>query len=171
MRRLYCWLFRRVLKPLFARPFAKRFDQFAPLVRLKCVTLDASPLETREPTGNLVNGLFAAALGGTMTEPIEAIAAFVGDFALLDGPDTVATSETPLPLTPGRGVAETGTSEPFWPHEQATSDHMPSEGTAPESSDDGSSALAVSTIGTTGFQAHSLLAWWCRDLDRMNRQG
>jgi RHS repeat-associated protein len=42
-------------------------------------------LESRDPTGNLVGGLVAAALGGQLFEPVELMARAVGDVALLGG--------------------------------------------------------------------------------------
>jgi RHS repeat-associated protein len=43
------------------------------------------PLESRDPTGNLVGGLVAAALGGQLIEPLALMARAVGDWALLGG--------------------------------------------------------------------------------------
>src|SRR5262249_14629368 len=43
------------------------------------------PLESRDPTGNLVGGLVAAALGGQLFEPLELMARAIGDLALLGG--------------------------------------------------------------------------------------
>jgi uncharacterized repeat protein (TIGR01451 family) len=70
-------------------------------------------LEAREQTGNLVPGLVAAALGGPMAEPLDAMATAVGDLALLAArlPGEVppeASGHVAAPATtPGRDTAPT----------------------------------------------------------------
>ena len=53
----------------------------------------ALTLENRDQVGSLVNGLFAAAMAdGAMSEPVEAIAALVGDVAMLGAMQSIEAS-------------------------------------------------------------------------------
>jgi hypothetical protein len=75
MRRLSNWarrVFRRRPQPTIRR-------------RPKSPGPRIEALESRDPTGNLVGGLVAAALGGQLFEPLELMARAVGDWALLGG--------------------------------------------------------------------------------------
>jgi RHS repeat-associated protein/uncharacterized repeat protein (TIGR01451 family) len=70
-------------------------------------------LEAREQTGNLVPGLVAAALGGPMAEPLDAMATAVGDLAMLaarlpgEVPSEASAQATDPAATPGRDTAKT----------------------------------------------------------------
>lgn len=101
MRRLAAWLLRRALLPyLPARRRRWRPDQWSAGARVR-PRLDA--VEARDMTGNLVNGLVAAAFGGPLMEPIERMAAAVGDLAMLGRPvePPPATFTVPPPAAAG----------------------------------------------------------------------
>jgi Bacterial Ig domain len=107
-----------ILTKLFRRrPHTIRNTSPAP--RSRSPRLSAEPLEARNPTGNLAGGLFAAAFGGSLTDPLSGMAAAFGDLALL------ATD----PLGPTDGVGTAADFSMSLP-EQATSSDPASPSTA-----------------------------------------
>jgi RHS repeat-associated protein len=80
VKRIAAWVLTRILRRRISR------RPCAPIRRDGQVRLGVNlALESRDPTGNLVGGLVAAALGGQLFEPLELMARAVGDWALLGG--------------------------------------------------------------------------------------
>jgi RHS repeat-associated protein len=78
--RITAWVLTRILRHRISR------KPCLPIRRDEQVKLGTHlALESRDPTGNLVGGLVAAALGGQLFEPLELMARAVGDVALLGG--------------------------------------------------------------------------------------
>jgi hypothetical protein len=105
---------RRLAARLFASAYRRFRSALSRLVRRgghrpreldRRSRLLVAPLETRDHTGNLVGGMAVAALGGHLADPLQAMAAAVGDFALLAAPHAgpasspVTAGDPPAPVT------------------------------------------------------------------------
>lgn len=105
MLRIRRWMFRQAFNTLWTRtpqrPVAKMIRTAVPL---GCLAL-----ESREQTGNLVNGLAAAVFGGGLVEPNQAMYVLMGDFLWVQQTpqgfgsgvaNTPATASNPWELPP-----------------------------------------------------------------------